>query len=117
MRKLSDFKGEEAIDLWADIMETASVIFTDPEVKKHAGESTIEFAKALLKLHKKEVCDILLAIDDTPINGMNILIRLISVFNELGADPTLKDFFAMQGQNAIKESSGSATGNTKGKEH
>ena len=116
MKRLSDFEGEAAIDLWADLMDSLSVIFSDPEIQKHAGGSNLDMAKAMLKAHKKEVCDILLAIDDTPINGMNILVRLVAIFDEVAEDPTLRDFFAMQGQNVTGKSSGSATANTKEKE-
>lgn len=116
MRRLSDYEGEAAIDIWAEIIEYVSVIFADPEVKKHAKDSKIGFAKTILKLHKKEVCDILLTIDPTPINGINIISRTVGLLNELGADPAVKDFFAMQGQKETKESSGSATVTTEEKE-
>ena len=117
MKKLSDYQGEAAIDLWADLMDSFAVIFSDEEMRQAANGATIDFAKSMLKSHKKEVCDILLAIDDTPINGINILVRLVNIFDEIAEDPTLKDFFAMQGQNLIEESSGSATANTKAKEN
>lgn len=117
MKKLSDYKDEAAIDLWADLLEYASVIFSDPEVRKVANGSKIKLAKTMLKLHKKEVCEMLLAIDDEPINGLNIVIRLVSILNEVGEDPALRDFFGMQSQNETQESSGSATETTEEKEH
>ena len=112
MKKLSDYKDEAAIDLWADLLEYASVIFTDPEVKQAANGSKVDLAKKMLKLHKKEVCQMLLLIDDEPIDGLNIVIRLVSILNEIGKDPELRDFFGLPGQNEKKESSGSATENT-----
>lgn len=117
MKKLSDYKDEAAIDLWADLLEYASVIFTDPEVKKAADGSKIALAKTMLKLHKEDVCKMLLVIDDTPINGLNIVIRLVSILNEVGEDPELRDFFGLPGQKEKQESSGSATENTEAKEH
>ena len=117
MKKLSDFKGEEAIDLWADLLDYATVIFTDPEVRKLRKAPKATIAKVMLKLHKKEVCNMLLTIDDTPIDGLNIMIRLISLLKEIESDPDLKDFFDLQGQREKTESSGSATAATKEKEH
>lgn len=117
MKRLSDYKDEAAIDLWADLLEYASIIFTDPEVKKVANGSKIGLAKTMLKLHKKEVCNMLLAIDDEPIDGLNIVIRLVSILNEVGEDPELRDFFGLQGQQEKQESSGSATEITEEKEH
>ena len=117
MKKLSDYQGEAAIDLWADLMDTASIIISDPKVRKKISGSKIELAKTMLKLHKKEVCDILLRIDDTPVNGLNILVRLLGLLEEAFNDPYLSDFFGMQGQNVTEEFSGSATENTKAKDH
>lgn len=118
MKRLSDYKDEAAIDLWADIIEYASPIVSDEEVRKIAQDkdkSNLELAKEMVKRHKKEVCSILLAIDDTPINGINILTRLIELVNEIGESPEIADFFGFSGQNEAEESSGSATGNTKAK--
>lgn len=116
MKKLSDYKDEAAIDLWADIIEIASPIVGDEEIRKIAQDekkSNLELAKEMVKRHKKEVCGILLAIDDTPINGINVLTRLIGLINEIGETPEVADFFGFSGQNEIEDSSGSATGNTK----
>lgn len=115
MKKLSDYQGEAAIDLWADLMDTASVIISDPKVRKKTSGSKVELAKTMLKLHKKEVCKILLRIDDTPVNGLNVLVRLLEILEEAFSDPYLSDFFGMQSQNAPEEFSGSATENTKAK--
>ena len=116
MRKLSDFEGEAAIDLWAEVIEYVSTIFSDPKVREHRNDSKINLAKEILKLHKSEICKILLAIDDTPINGMNIIARVVGILNELDSDPAIKDFFGMQGQKETKESSGSAMETTEAKE-
>lgn len=118
MKRLSDYKGEEAIDLWADIIESVSEIIKDPELQNIANNvSVIDAAKYILKTHKKETCDVLLRIDDTPINGLNVLIRTVSVLSEIGEIPELADFFGMQGQNEVSESSGSAMENTEAEEH
>ena len=116
MKKLSDYKDEAAIDLWADIIDVASPIVNDKEIRKIAQDESktdLELAKELLKKHKKTVCDILLTIDETPINGINLLTRLIALINEIGESPEIADFFGFSGQTETEESSGSATENTK----
>ena len=116
MKKLSDYKDEAAIDLWADIIDVASPIVNDKEIRKIAQDESktdLELAKELLKKHKEPICDILLTIDETPINGINLLTRLIALINEIGESPEIADFFGFSGQTEIEESSGSATENTK----
>ena len=117
MKRLSDYKGEEAIDLWADLIEEFYEIMKDEKLSEYAKESRIKFANMILKRHKKEAANILLRIDDTPLNGLNILTRLVDVVTEISESPELMAFFGAQGQNEEQESSGSATENTKGKEH
>ena len=117
MKRLSDYQGEAAIDLWADIMDSASVIIQDEEFQKKARTAPkIVLAKEMLKSHSKEVCDILLRIDDTPINGINVLTRLVVILSEIGENPEMASFFGMQGQIEQNESSGSAMESTEEKE-
>lgn len=125
MKRLSDYTGEEAIDLWADIMDSVAVVLQDQKLKEYTKENYdqlaeshfVGLAKEMIKTHKKEVCDILLRIDDTPINGFNVIVRLVEIFSEVMDNPELKAFFVGQGQNVIKGHSGSATENTEEKEH
>lgn len=125
MKTLSDYQGEEAIELWADIMDSVAVVFQDEELKTYARDNYDELAKnhfvglakQMIKSHRKEVCDILLRIDDTPINGFNVIVRLVQIFSEAMENPELRAFFGGQGQNETNGSSGSATENTEEKEH
>ena len=117
MKRLSDYKGEEAIDLWVDLMDEFYEILKDENLKEYAEGSKIQFASEMLKAHKKEVSNILLRIDDTPLNGLNILTRVVDVMNEIAESPDLMTFFGARGQKEEEESSGSATENTKEKEH
>lgn len=95
MKKISDYKDEEALELWADIMETASVIVADPELKKiiDSKKPKVMLAHYILKNHKEEAKEILLRIDPTPINGLNFLTRILSVLSEIGDSEELSDFF------------------------
>ena len=68
MKRLSDYKGEEAIDLWVDLLDLMSDILKDKKVAElvRSGKPKIELAKELLKLHKDAVVKVLLRIDSTP---------------------------------------------------
>lgn len=119
MKKLSDYQGEEAIDLWAELIEPISVIVSDSEIAKIAkgNISRATLAKEILKRHKKEATEILLAIDNEPINAINIVLRTISLLNEISQYDEIMDFFALSGQKIAEESSGSVTENIKGNEN
>ena len=45
MKTLSDYQGEEAIELWADIMDSVAVVFQDEELKTYARDNYDELAK------------------------------------------------------------------------
>lgn len=115
MKKLSDYQGEEAIDLWADLMEPAATILADKEVAavmQEKGKPPIVIVHKILKRHKKEAIEILTRIDSTPVNGLNAVTRLLVLIGELMEDEVARSFFATQGQTMAGESSGSDTENT-----
>ena len=120
MKKLTDYKGDEAIELWADLLDPLSAILTDEKIKKvvRSGKSKIDIAKEILKKHKKEAVDIMLRIDDTPIDGLNIILRLIDVITDIGANDEIKSFFGYAEQGQMEnESSGSVTESTEAGEN
>ena len=120
MKKLSDHTGEEAISMWTDLLEPMAAIINDEKVKKSvtSGKNRMIIAKEILESHKKEACEILLRIDDTPLNGLNILIRLADILQELGESEELRNFFGFAGQAMISnESSGSVTENIEAEEN
>lgn len=114
MKKLSDYKGEEAIELWANILDPAVEIVGDKKINAmiRAKFPVIVVAREAIKLHPKEVCNLLLAIDPTPIDGINILTRLLSVVNEIGQDENIKSFFGSSAENTEENASGSAMEST-----
>ena len=100
MRKLSELKGEEALDILADILEPASEIMKDEEMVTLArsGDNVKAVSKAI-KNHKKAVIQILAAFDgedpdkyEPPI--MALPIKLLEIFN----DPDVQTVFSLQGQ-------------------
>ena len=120
MKKLTDYKDDDAIELWADLLNPLSVILTDDKIRKltRSGASKIVIAKEILKKHKKEATAILLRIDDTPLDGLNLIMRVVGVITEIGSNAEIRRFFgyAEQGKTE-KESSGSATENTEEEEN
>lgn len=115
MKKLSDYKGDEAIELWADLLEPIAKIAGDGEVRKiwESGLPKILVAKKILKMYKKEVTEILLRIDDTPLTGLNIIIRLVNIITEIDDAEELKDFLSLSGQEkTVNVSTGSVMENT-----
>lgn len=120
MKKLSDYQGEEAIELWADLIDPLTEILGDERVKDVVtkGKSRLDIAKTILKEHKKEATEILLRIDPTPINGLNILLRLIGLLGEMSTSEEIKSFFGFAEQvKTDEESSGLLTANTEANEN
>ena len=103
--KISQFKNEDAIDLLADLIEPTSYILADPKVQQaiKAGHSKLHIAKLVLKEHKKEVIEILAALDGktveeyscTPVTIIRYLLvllndeELVSFFSEQQATMTI----------------------------
>ncbi len=114
MKRLSDYKDDEAIELWADLLEPIGRIIMDDAVKSSikGGNAPIVIAHTILKDHSKDAAEILLRIDPAPLNGMNIVTRLVALIKEIGTNEDMKDFFGFAGTKMVGASSGSATENT-----
>lgn len=114
MRKLSEYKNEEAIELLADILDPVSVILTDEDVKNtyRTTKNKMAIIKIILKNHPSEVVDILALLEGVPRNEYecNVVSAPVKLI-ELSKDKELMDFFKSQGQNLDVEFSGSATEN------
>lgn len=119
MKKLSDYKGDEAIELWADLLEPLTIILSDDKVQNviKSGKPKLIIAKEILKSHKTEATEILLRIDPEPINGLNIILRLIAVLADIGQNDEIKSFFGFAEQEQTEnESFGSVTESTEAEE-
>ena len=118
-KKLVDYQGEEALELWADLFEPLANILGDKEVAKvfRQGKNKLKIAQTILKTHKADITEILLRVDDAPINGLNLVFRVMGFLLELENAEEFQGFFgsssAEKKQNA---SSGSATANTEAEE-
>lgn len=116
MKKLADYQGEKAIELWANLIEPMFAIIGDSEVTdlwRKKNTPIYKIASTILKTHKKEASEILLAIDDTPINGINVFPRTIGILLEFFNNSEARLFFGFAEQEKTqKEFSGSAMENT-----
>jgi hypothetical protein len=115
MKKLSDYQGDEAIELWADLMEPMAIILGDDKVQKvvTSGKPPMIIAKEVLKAHRKEAVEILLRIDPEPIDGLNLILRLVALITDIGKNAEVRGFFGFAEQaKTDSESGGSATENT-----
>lgn len=114
--RLSDIRGEDALDLLADIVEPIIEITSDPDVEKvyvAQGSRVVDVVKVVLRNHKKAVLTILALLDGADPktyapSALEIPAKLIIILN----DPAFKMFFPSQGQSQEETSSGSAMVNT-----
>lgn len=111
MRHLADYKNEDAIELWANILEPLMAILQDDEILDDLknNRAIFQLARTTLKNRKKEAVEIVLAIDPTEITGLNLIPRIVEVFTEIRTSEEFAGFFgsAKPGTTA-KESSGAA---------
>lgn len=111
MRKLSEIKGEDALDVLADVLEPFSEITSDQKFVEYVrtGKKTkLQIAGYLLKNHKKPIIDILTIISGEEVNDYGMP-KIITMVVDLINDPELLSLFISQD---TVTSSGSATENT-----
>lgn len=95
MKRLSDYVGEDAIDLWADLLEPIALVLADPNIKAlyESGKPKLLLAKEILKSHKAEAEEIIARIDPTPFNGLTLVTRVIGLLSEIEESEELWAFF------------------------
>lgn len=115
MKKISEFRNEEALDLLVDIIEPTARIFGDAELRKAVLRKAkkIECIKIAIKNHKSDVIEILALLDgEDPKKYDTGLVRIITKLLEVLNDEELSDFFKLQGQMVAQTSLSSVTENT-----
>ena len=111
MKKLSEYKDDEALDLLADILDPCAEIFADKELVKciRANERS-KAVKMAIKDHRKDVVAIMarlhgVEVEEFHYNLFTLPMMLLSVLN----DKDLLDFFSSQGEKVVEIPSGSVT--------
>lgn len=84
MRKFSEIKGEEALDVLAEILVPIVVIASDEEVKAGIETNVAQCVAVALKKYKKEVMDILRAIDgkEPDVDLLTLPTIMVEILNE-----------------------------------
>ena len=84
MRKLSEIKGEEALDVLAEILVPIVEIANDEEVREGMEKNVAKCVSIALKKHKAEVMDILRAIDgkEPDVDLLTLPVILMEIFSE-----------------------------------
>ena len=116
MKKLNEFRGEEALDLLADLIEPAAEIMTDKQLVALFRERNMaKAASVAIKGHKRAVLQILALLNgEDPEAYAPSVFALPKMLLEVLNDPELVDLFSSQGQTEEQTNSGSATVNTEG---
>lgn len=117
MKKLSEYKDEEALELLADILDPITDILADQEVvKAFTKKSKLQGIGLAIKKHKRAVFECLAILEGVPVkdyhcNVITLPITILDIIN----DKDLIAFFGSQSQQMEEESSGSVTKTTKSK--
>lgn len=115
--KLSDFRGEEAVEVLADLMTPITNIINDPKVKTmvKGGEVRLKIAEYLLKEHSKDILAMYCILNRTT-EDTATPVALTQTVLEVMNDKELLDLFTSQARNTDNEYSGSVTENTEASE-
>lgn len=126
--RLSDFKGEEALDVLADIIEPMTFILADEEIQKMRKEAAekkktvpyIKFVAPAIKNHKAEIIQVLARLQNQTVEEYKADLSLATLpmqVLEFINDPEIQKFFTSQSQSPETQSasSGSVTESTEAK--
>ena len=115
MKKLSEYKDEEALEVLADILEPTINIFGNEEIAKYfRGGVKLKAVQIALKKQKKDVLALMAALERVPVEEYHCnLLTLPRILLEIFNDPELESFFMQQSEEKNSEtSSGSVMENT-----
>jgi len=117
--KLSEIKGDRALDMLVDLIDPITLIAADEQIIKtyRSNKPYIILIKQLIADHKKEVLTILAILnEEDPATYQPSLITLPKMLIDLLHDEELMDLFRSQAQMTESASSGPVTENTKDQE-
>ena len=118
MKKLSEYKDDEALDLLADLLEPCIEMFADKELAALIrSNNKIKAVSHAIKEHKKEVVQIMARLNGKEVKDFHYnVITLPKMVLEVLNDKELLDFFSQQGENGVETLSGSVTENIEGED-
>lgn len=118
MRSLAEIKGDDALDLIADLLEPATEIMSDKKVKTaYYTKNKASAIKVAIKEHKQAVKLILAALEEQDPQTYepsveDIIKGALKIIN----DPALEDLFTLPNQTLEEDISGSVSENSEGEE-
>ena len=110
--KLSEYQGEAALEILADLIEPAGEIMSDKEIGEVFKKNRFKAIGLAIKNHKKAVMQIMATMDGVPVdeykcNVFTLPVKILELLN----DSELIRLFTYQGQTGDANSSGSASEN------
>ena len=110
--KLSEYLGEAALDILAELIEPAGEIMSDKEIGEVFKKNRFKAIGLAIKNHKKAVMQIMAVLDGVPVdeykcNVFSLPVKILELLN----DPEMIQLFQCQGQTGDANSSGSASEN------
>ena len=113
--KLSEYQGETALDILADLIEPAGEIMSDKEIGEVFKKNRFKAIGLAIKNHKNAVMKIMATMDGVPVdeykcNVFTLPVKILELLN----DPDIVRLFTYQGQTGDANSSGSASENIEG---
>ena len=110
LRKLSEIKGEEALDTLADLLDPVSDVFSDEKFAEYIRKGKkLQAIETALRYHKRSVLSILAILEGEDVKDYKPSLAKIPIMClKLLNDP---DLIAVFQSADPKNSSGSATGN------
>ena len=121
MKKLSEFKDDEAMDVLAEILEPAYNLIKDNDFKvamrgdKEKGilPNRLEAVKVAITKHRKDVVKMMAVLNETPVEKFHYtLLTLPTMMLEMLNDKELIHFFSYKSETDLETPSGSAMENT-----
>lgn len=115
-KKLSEYRGEDALILMADILEPALTIFRDDDFVKEARAGNEATAiKVAIKNHVSEVMEILAIYNDVSVEKFREMCNIASLPKmamEIMEDKELIGFFTSHAETAVETASGDVSETT-----
>ena len=118
MRSLTEIKGDNALDLVADILEPATEIMSDKKVKTaYYTKNMASAVKVAIKGHKDAVRLILALLNEEDAEEYNPSVAdIIKGALEILSDKALQDLFTLPNQKSEEDTSGSVSESSKEEE-
>lgn len=118
MRSLTEIKGDNALDLIADLLEPATEIMSDKSVKTAYETGNMASAvKVAIKGHKDAVKLILALLNEQDVDTYEPSVaEIVKGTLQILSDKALQDLFTLPNQNPVEDTSGSASESTGVKE-